>query len=245
MSLLDTIDGAFMNFAYGWAFSKPVRKVFYNITITALSVAVALIIGSIELLAVFADKLSLNGGIWDFVSDLDLNFVGYFIVGLFVVTWVLALAVWRFGRIEERWTARLEPGLETGARSSRQAVTRRSTCRVTRMGEPSFPLSQCCVAKTRCLPRAKSGMRQRTAKRPWPSSTARANTRRSTASTTRGLQNSICAQPVPRTTMRVPALPEAGVERDLLRRRGAVAANSEVATRRRKRCTRSHAGHRR
>ena len=84
MSLLDTIDGAFMNFAYGWAFSRPVRKVFYNITITALSVAVALIIGSVELLAVFADKLNLNGGIWDFVSNLDLNLVGYFIVALFV-----------------------------------------------------------------------------------------------------------------------------------------------------------------
>jgi nickel/cobalt transporter (NiCoT) family protein len=114
MSLLDTIDGAFMNFAYGWAFSKPVRKVFYNITITALSVAVALIVGSIELLAVFADKFSLNGGIWGFVSGLDLNVVGYFLVGLFVATWAVSLAVWRFGRIEDRWTARLEQGIESG-----------------------------------------------------------------------------------------------------------------------------------
>jgi high-affinity nickel-transport protein len=115
MSLLDTIDGAFMNFAYGWAFSKPVRKVFYNITITALSVAVALLIGSIELLAVLANKLTLTGGVWDFVSGLDLNLVGYLIVALFVATWVSALAIWRFGRIEERWTARLEQGHETGA----------------------------------------------------------------------------------------------------------------------------------
>ena len=115
MSLLDTIDGAFMNFAYGWAFSRPVRKVFYNITITALSVAVALIIGTVELLAVLADKLNLSGGVWGSVSNLDLNVVGYFIVGLFVATWVLALAVWRFGRIEERWTARLGQGLEAGA----------------------------------------------------------------------------------------------------------------------------------
>jgi nickel/cobalt transporter (NiCoT) family protein len=114
MSLLDTIDGAFMNFAYGWAFSKPVRKVFYNITITALSVAVALIIGSLELLAVFADRLSLSGGIWDFVTNLDLNIVGYFVVALFVGTWLIALAVWHFARIEERWSARLEPGLEAG-----------------------------------------------------------------------------------------------------------------------------------
>jgi nickel/cobalt transporter (NiCoT) family protein len=114
MSLLDTIDGAFMNFAYGWAFSRPVRKVFYNITITALSVVVALVIGSIELLAVFADRLRLTGGVWDVVSELDLNLVGYFIVGLFVVTWALALGIWRLGRIEERWTARLEQGVEPG-----------------------------------------------------------------------------------------------------------------------------------
>ena len=67
MSLFDTIDGAFMNFAYGWAFSKPVRKIFYNITITGLSVAVALLIGSIELLSVLADRLTLSGGVRDFV----------------------------------------------------------------------------------------------------------------------------------------------------------------------------------
>jgi high-affinity nickel-transport protein len=108
MSLLDTIDGAFMNFAYGWAFSKPVRKVYYNLTITGLSVAVALIVGSIELLSVLADRLSLHGGVWDFASNLDLNLVGYFIVGLFVATWAIALAVWRFGRIEERWSAHLQ-----------------------------------------------------------------------------------------------------------------------------------------
>ena len=66
----------------------------------------------------FADKLSLNGGIWDFVSNLDLNLVGYFIVGLFVGTWAIALAVWRFGRIEERWSARLE----TGARARGSAA---------------------------------------------------------------------------------------------------------------------------
>jgi high-affinity nickel-transport protein len=106
MSLFDTIDGAFMNFAYGWAFSRPVRKLFYNITITGLSVAVALLIGTLELMSVLAGRLGLRGGIWDFVSTLDLNLVGYAIVGLFVVTWAAALAVWHFGRIEERWTQR-------------------------------------------------------------------------------------------------------------------------------------------
>jgi nickel/cobalt transporter (NiCoT) family protein len=112
MCLLDTIDGAFMNFAYGWAFSKPVRKVFYNITITGLSVAVALIVGVIELAQVFTDKLSLTGGVWDFFANLDLNHVGYVIVGLFVLTWALALSIWRFGRIEEKWTAKLQPAID-------------------------------------------------------------------------------------------------------------------------------------
>jgi nickel/cobalt transporter (NiCoT) family protein len=108
MSLLDTLDGAFMNVAYGWAFAKPVRKIFYNITVTGLSVAVALIIGTIELIAVFSDKLSLTGGVWDFVSAIDLNYVGYAVVGLFAVAWAIALAVWRLGRIEERWSAKLQ-----------------------------------------------------------------------------------------------------------------------------------------
>ena len=94
-----------MNFAYGWAFSRPVRKVYYNITITALSVAVAFIIGTIELLSIAAEKLSLTGGFWDWVSNIDLNLVGYGIVALFVVTWAGALAVWRFARIEEKWGA--------------------------------------------------------------------------------------------------------------------------------------------
>ena len=103
MSLLDTIDGAFMSFAYGWAFAKPIRKIFYNMTITALSVFVALVIGTIELMSVFADKLSLTGQPWDFVAGLDLNYVGYAIVAVFALTWAIAVAVWRLGRIEERW----------------------------------------------------------------------------------------------------------------------------------------------
>ena len=81
------------------------RKIFYNITITWLSVVVALVIGTIELLSVLADRLGLTGQPWDFVSGLDLNYVGYAIVALFVLTWVVALAVWRFGRIEEKWSA--------------------------------------------------------------------------------------------------------------------------------------------
>jgi len=111
MSLLDTIDGSFMNFAYGWAFSKPVRKVYYNITITGLSVAVALIIGTIELLGLLADQLGWAGGIWDWIGALDLNILGYVIVGLFVLTWVTALLIWRYARIEEKWVANIQPAL--------------------------------------------------------------------------------------------------------------------------------------
>jgi high-affinity nickel-transport protein len=96
-----------MNFAYEWAFSKPVRKVYYNLTITGLSVAVALIIGTVELLGLIGDKAHLHGAFWDWIGGLDLNIVGYVIVGLFFVTWAVAFAVWRFGDIEEKWTAGL------------------------------------------------------------------------------------------------------------------------------------------
>jgi high-affinity nickel-transport protein len=125
MSLLDTIDGVFMNYAYGWAFSRPVRKVYYNITITALSVAVALIIGSIELTSILTEELDITRGPLAWVGALDLNLVGYVIVALFVATWVVALAVWRFGRIEERWSATLadpwddgQGGAQTGTSST-------------------------------------------------------------------------------------------------------------------------------
>ncbi|SNX65794.1 high-affinity nickel-transport protein [Streptomyces sp. TLI_55] len=107
MSLLDTIDGTFMNFAYGWAFSQPVRKVYYNLTITGLSVAVALLIGTVELLGLLAEKLDLHGPFWTWVSGLDLNTLGFAVVGLFVLTWIVALVVWKAGRIEEKWTADL------------------------------------------------------------------------------------------------------------------------------------------
>ncbi|AXI76978.1 Nickel transporter NicT [Peterkaempfera bronchialis] len=110
MSLLDTIDGSFMNFAYEWAFSKPVRKVYYNITITGLSVAVAFVIGGIELVGLLSEKLDISGGVIGWIAELDLNLVGYAIVGLFVLTWLVALAVWRYGRIEEKWSSGLRQG---------------------------------------------------------------------------------------------------------------------------------------
>jgi high-affinity nickel-transport protein len=104
MSLLDTIDGSFMNFAYGWAFAQPVRKVFYNLVITGLSVAVAIIIGTIELGGVIASELQARGGFWTWLETLNLSTLGFVIVGLFIVTWIVALLVWRIGRVEERWS---------------------------------------------------------------------------------------------------------------------------------------------
>ncbi len=110
MSLFDTLDGAFMCFAYDWAFLKPVRKVFYNITITALSVAVALIIGAIEIISLLADKLGIDSGPFAWVAGLDLDNVGFIVVGLFIGTWVVALLVWRFAKVEEKWSAGLAAG---------------------------------------------------------------------------------------------------------------------------------------
>ncbi|AYF74789.1 hypothetical protein D7D52_13980 [Nocardia yunnanensis] len=81
----------------------------YNITITALSIAVALIIGTIELLGLLAGQFGWSGGLWDTIGGLDLNLIGFLIVGLFVLTWAAALLTWRYGRIEEKWSAALSP----------------------------------------------------------------------------------------------------------------------------------------
>jgi high-affinity nickel-transport protein len=107
MCLMDTIDGVFMNAAYGWAFARPVRKVFYNITITAISVAVALIIGTIELIGVLADQAHITTGPLSAIASIPLDYAGYGIVGLFFAAWAVALLVWHYGHIEERWSADL------------------------------------------------------------------------------------------------------------------------------------------
>jgi nickel/cobalt transporter (NiCoT) family protein len=105
MCLFDTIDGTFMNFAYGWAFSKPIRKVYYNITITTLSVIVAMVIGTVELLGLLSQQLNITGRFWVDMQNANINTLGFVIVGLFVATWGIALAIWRFGRIEEKWSS--------------------------------------------------------------------------------------------------------------------------------------------
>jgi nickel/cobalt transporter (NiCoT) family protein len=103
MSLFDTADGCFMNFAYDWAFARPVRKVYYNITITALSVFVAVFVGAVELLGLIGQESNLTGSGWSWLANFNINTAGFVIVGVFVVTWVVALGVWHFGKLEQRW----------------------------------------------------------------------------------------------------------------------------------------------
>jgi nickel/cobalt transporter (NiCoT) family protein len=109
MTLMDTIDGVFMNFAYSWAFFNPVRKVYYNLAITGLSVSICFFIGTIEVLGMLPAELGgLHGGFWHFMEAFDINKAGFVIVGMFVLTWAGALALWKYGHVEERWSARLK-----------------------------------------------------------------------------------------------------------------------------------------
>jgi len=107
MMLFDTLDGCFMNFAYGWAFARPVRRVFYNLVITGLSIGAAFIIGTIEILGILTSEVHLHGAFWGLMANFNINVAGFCIAGLFVAVWAAALAYWRFSRVEARWTAGL------------------------------------------------------------------------------------------------------------------------------------------
>ena len=102
MSLMDTADGVFMTTAYRWAFATPLRKIYYNLTVTGLSVVAALLIGLIELTQVFTHALGLSAGIWGRLQTLDFGWIGYLLVGLFILTWSFSYGAWRLFRIEER-----------------------------------------------------------------------------------------------------------------------------------------------
>ncbi|MGV0991200.1 MAG: HoxN/HupN/NixA family nickel/cobalt transporter [Mycobacterium sp.] len=105
MTMMDTADGMFMTVAYDWAFANPVRKVYYNLTITGLSVAVAMLIGTIELVSVLHDDLNLTNPLTEWISGINLNSFGFVIVGLFVITWTAAIVYWRLSGAEQRWHA--------------------------------------------------------------------------------------------------------------------------------------------
>jgi high-affinity nickel-transport protein len=106
------LDGCFMNTAYGWAFMRPVRKVYYNLTITGLSVAICYFIGTIEVLGLVPQELHWTGGFWTFMEGFDINKAGFVIVGMFVVTWFLAVTIWKFGKIEQKWETGLAASVE-------------------------------------------------------------------------------------------------------------------------------------
>ncbi len=162
MSLFDTADGVLMTRAYGWAMVKPVRKVFYNLTITVLSVVVALVVGTMVLVGLLVDRFGIEGGPLAWIASLDLDHVGFAVVGLFVVTWAVAVAVWRYGRIEERWqTDGIRLGLTDPApvpRLSRRVPRRRHGARRgpgRRPPPPARPASPGCPARAARTPRCR------------------------------------------------------------------------------------------
>jgi high-affinity nickel-transport protein len=115
MSIADTTDGVMMLGAYGWAFVKPIRKLFYNMTITLISVLVALIIGGFEVLSILATQFNLTGGLWDFAANIGTNsgWVGAGIIGVFVLSWLLSTAIYRFNRYDEIEVMRPAPPTPT------------------------------------------------------------------------------------------------------------------------------------
>ncbi len=110
MTMMDTLDGCFMNGAYGWAFFNPVRKVYYNLAITGLSVAICFFIGTIEVLGLLPMELHIHGSFWDFMENFNINTAGFVIVAMFILTWASAICIWKIGHVEEKWSARLQAG---------------------------------------------------------------------------------------------------------------------------------------
>jgi nickel/cobalt transporter (NiCoT) family protein len=102
MSLFDTLDGSLMTAAYGWARDKPVHRIYYNLVVTSLSVVVALVIGTIEILGLLGERFNLRGTIWNWATSIDLSRVGFVIVGLFVAIWMAAVLIWKYRRFETR-----------------------------------------------------------------------------------------------------------------------------------------------
>jgi high-affinity nickel-transport protein len=103
MSLIDTTDNILMLGAYGWAFVRPIRKLYYNITITCVSVIVALVVGGIESLGLLAGHFHFTGWFWNGVAKLNGNFgtLGYFIVGVFAASWIISIAVYKWRRFDD------------------------------------------------------------------------------------------------------------------------------------------------
>jgi high-affinity nickel-transport protein len=106
MVLVDTTDGVAMRIAYGWAFINPIRKVYYNLTVTVISVLVALAIGTVELLQVVASELNLVGPFWDWLGTLDFQTIGFGVIGIFLISWLVSVSYWKYKRFDEMQTMR-------------------------------------------------------------------------------------------------------------------------------------------
>ncbi|UMP03428.1 HoxN/HupN/NixA family nickel/cobalt transporter [Amycolatopsis sp. EV170708-02-1] len=106
MTLFDGLNGFVMTYAYGWSYASPARKVYYNLVITGLSVAIALLIGGHQLVGLLAERLHVTDGPPAWIAGLDLGTLGFVIVGMFLLTWIAAVTVWRFGKVEQRWAPR-------------------------------------------------------------------------------------------------------------------------------------------
>jgi nickel/cobalt transporter (NiCoT) family protein len=115
MSLVDTTDGILMLGAYGWAFRKPIRKLYYNLTITFVSVLVAVLVGGLEALGLLADRMNLSGPFWSFINALNNNFgtLGYLVIAVFVVSWLVSIAVYRIKRIDDFEPVVVAPALQS------------------------------------------------------------------------------------------------------------------------------------
>lgn len=109
MSLMDTLDGIFMSKAYGWAFVSPLRKIYYNITTTSLSIFVAFAIGTVEIAALLIDQTGLTGQPWSTIAGIDINKAGQIIVGIFLIVWIGAVMNWKLRRLDERYAFEVPP----------------------------------------------------------------------------------------------------------------------------------------
>jgi high-affinity nickel-transport protein len=105
MSLMDTADGIFMTTAYNWAFSTPLRKIYYNLSVTGISVIAALVIGVIELVQLVAPKLGLTSGFWGWIENLNFGTMGYLLVALFIASWLVSFGIWKVLRLEDAHAA--------------------------------------------------------------------------------------------------------------------------------------------
>lgn len=103
MVLIDTTDGVAMRLAYGWAFINPIRKIYYNLTVTIISVVVALAIGTVELLQVVASELNFTGAFWNWLAALDFETIGFLIIVIFVGSWLISLGYWKYRRFDEKY----------------------------------------------------------------------------------------------------------------------------------------------